>query len=81
MYPFLKQSRGVTVSGDVKLIKPDPAIYALHTESFCLDPQATLFIDDSEKNVAAARGYGWRAILFEEPEQLRADLAAVGIAA
>jgi HAD superfamily hydrolase (TIGR01509 family) len=33
------------------LIKPDPAIYAHHTESFGLDPEATLFIDDSEKNV------------------------------
>jgi 2-haloacid dehalogenase len=80
MYPFLTESRGVTVSGDVGLVKPDPAIYAHHTEMFALDPAATLFIDDSEKNVIAARAFGWRAIAFEEPEELRADLAAHGIA-
>ena len=74
MYPFLKSSRGVTVSGDIRLIKPDPAIYAHHTRVFGLDPAATLFIDDSEKNVASAREFGWQAILFEDPEQLRADL-------
>lgn len=75
MYPFLKLSRGVTVSGDIRLIKPDPAIYAHHTEAFGLDPAATLFIDDSDKNVAAARDFGWHAIQFEDAEQLREALA------
>ena len=75
IYPFLKWSRGVTVSGDIRLIKPDPAIYAHHTREFGLDPAATLFIDDSEKNVAAAREFGWQAIHFEDPEQLREDLS------
>jgi 2-haloacid dehalogenase len=81
IYPFLKESRGVTVSGDVRLIKPDPEIFAHHTESFDLDSQATLFIDDSEKNVLAAREFGWHAILFEDAEQLRADLAASAVKA
>ena len=31
-FPFLAESRGVTVSGEVRLIKPDPAIYAHHTK-------------------------------------------------
>ncbi|WP_223478381.1 HAD family hydrolase [Oricola indica] len=75
LYPFLKSTRGVTVSGDIKLIKPDPAIYAHHTRTFDLDPAATLFIDDSEKNVVSAREFGWQAIHFEDPEQLREELA------
>lgn len=81
MYPFLKWSRGVTVSGDIRLTKPDPAIYAHHTETFGLDPQATLFIDDSEKNVLSARDFGWQAILFEDADQLREDLAGFKLAA
>ena len=80
MYPFLKWSRGVTVSGDIKVIKPDPAIYAHHTKTFGLDPEATLFIDDSERNVAAARDFGWQAIQFVDPLQLREDLASHNLA-
>lgn len=81
MYPFLKATRGVTVSGDIRIIKPDPAIYAHHTKAFDLDPEATLFIDDSEKNVISAREFGWKAILFEDSEQLREGLAGYKFAA
>lgn len=80
MYPFLKKGRGVTVSGDVKLIKPDPAIYDLHTKTFGLDPAATLFIDDSEKNILAARAYGWNAIHLPPNEKaLRPELERFGV--
>ncbi|PWW01898.1 2-haloacid dehalogenase [Hoeflea marina] len=75
MYPFLKVPRGVTVSGDVKLLKPEPAIYERHTTDFDLDPGFCLFIDDVEKNVQGARDAGWHAIRFVNAEQLRKDLA------
>lgn len=80
MYPFLKAGRGVTVSGRVKLIKPDPAIYETHTERFQLDKGATLFIDDSEKNVEAARAHGWNAIHLPPGKALEPELRAYGIA-
>ena len=64
MYPFLKEPRGVTVSGLIKLIKPDRAIYDLHTKTLGLDLKATLFIDDNADNVQAAREYDWQAVLF-----------------
>jgi 2-haloacid dehalogenase len=78
-YPFLKESRGVTVSGDIRLIKPDPEIYAHHTKSFGLDPAATLFFDDNPHNVEAARAAGWNAELFETPQQMAEDLELYGI--
>ena len=78
MFPFLRNPR-VTVSGDVKLIKPDVAIYQTHAEAFDLDPAATLFIDDAAVNVAGAKAAGWNAVLFNGAEQLRADLAGFGI--
>lgn len=34
LFPFLNRPRGVTVSGRVKLIKPDPRIYELRTRTF-----------------------------------------------
>ena len=74
-YPFLKLFRGVTVSGEAKMVKPDPAIYAHHAQAFGLDPAATLFFDDSAKNIDAAHDAGWQAELFTTPEKMRTDLA------
>lgn len=71
MYPGLKAPRGATVSGDVKLIKPDIAIYHHHTTSFDLDPAATLFVDDSPPNIATARDHGWHAHEVTDARMLR----------
>jgi 2-haloacid dehalogenase len=79
MYPFLTETRGVTVSGDVRVIKPDREIYRIHTETFGLEPAATLFIDDSGKNVNGAQEFGWQAVLFTGPEQLEADMVRFGL--
>lgn len=78
-FPFLTLPRGVTVSGDVGLIKPDIEIYRTHARTFGLDPAATIFIDDSMPNVEGARAAGWQAVHFADAEKLRADLAAYGV--
>jgi 2-haloacid dehalogenase len=70
----------VTVSGEVRKIKPDRAIYDLHAASFDLDPAATLFIDDSQPNVDGAIAAGWQAVLFTDAGKLEKDLRAFGIA-
>lgn len=78
-FPFLTESRGVTVSGDIGLIKPDRAIYDHHIVAFDLEPSGTLFIDDSAKNVEGARQAGWQSVQFRDPETLKADLNGLGI--
>jgi 2-haloacid dehalogenase len=78
-FPFLTESRGVTVSGDIGLIKPDRAIYDHHVAAFDLQPSATLFIDDSPKNVAGAKAAGWQSVQFVNPETLKADLNNLGV--
>lgn len=75
MYPFLKTGRGVTVSGDVKLLKPDPAIYDVHTKAFDLDPSATLFIDDSLPNIESCMEFGWQGLHLTDDEDLEPRLA------
>jgi len=75
-FPFLGSTRGVTVSGQVKLIKPDAEIFHLHAKTFNLDPTLSLFIDDSEKNIDAARALGWNTIHFVPDESLRTSLDA-----
>lgn len=79
IFPFLKRPRGVTVSGDVGLIKPDVAIYQKHHSDFGLEPSATLFIDDSYPNVEGAREAGWQAVHFTGADKLREDLKALGV--
>jgi HAD superfamily hydrolase (TIGR01509 family) len=78
-FPFLKLPRGVTVSGEKKLIKPDRAIYETHQATFGLDPAATLFIDDNLANVEGARAAGWQAVQFIDAPKLKADLRALGL--
>jgi HAD superfamily hydrolase (TIGR01509 family) len=78
-YPFLSLFRGVTVSGERKLVKPDPAIYAHHAEAFGLAPGSTLFFDDVQANIDAAHKAGWNAELFTSPKGMRADLGRYGI--
>lgn len=79
IFPFLDKPRGVTVSGEIGLIKPDVAIYEKHARDFGLAPEATIFIDDSYPNVEGARAAGWQAVHFKDPETLRKDLIAHGI--
>ncbi|RWB56705.1 HAD family phosphatase [Mesorhizobium sp.] len=80
-FDFLGRPRGVTVSGEIGLIKPDRAIYDHHIAAFELEPSATLFIDDSQKNVDGAKAAGWQAVLFTDAKALKADLERFGIAA
>ena len=79
LFPFLEKPRGVTVSGEVGLIKPDERIYRLHAGTFGLTPAATLFIDDSAKNVEGAKAAGWNAVLFTGADRLAEDLKGLEV--
>jgi 2-haloacid dehalogenase len=78
-FDFLGWFRGILVSGDVKVIKPDPRIFELLLERFAIDPLRAIFIDDVEVNAAAARAFGIHAIHFTNPVALRAELVALGL--
>lgn len=80
-FPFLEKPRGITVSGKIKAIKPDRAIYDHHARTFDLEPAAALFIDDSQKNVDGARAAGWQAVLFTDAATLENDLVQLGVLA
>jgi len=79
-FPLLKRFRHTVVSGDIGLVKPDPAIFA-HTLRMLGDPAPSdvFFIDDSEKNIIAANALGFRTHLFRCAEGLEAALVAEGL--
>ena len=71
--------RDVVVSGDEKLIKPDPAIYRLALDRFGLRAEEAFFVDDTVANVAAARDLGIHAHHFVDEPTLRAELKGYGL--
>jgi 2-haloacid dehalogenase len=75
-FAFLEWFDGVVLSGQERVIKPDPRIFRLLADRFGLDPETTFYVDDSEANVAAARALGFDAVRFTGPERLRRDLEA-----
>lgn len=78
-FSFLDSFRDIVVSGDERLVKPDPAIYRLLLERNGLEASSCLFIDDSPKNVAGAEAVGMKAHHFTGPETLRAELMHAGL--
>jgi 2-haloacid dehalogenase len=71
--------RDILVSGDERLVKPDPAIFALALDRFRLSPGEALFVDDRADNVAAAEDARFIGHLFRGADSLRADLEARGL--
>jgi 2-haloacid dehalogenase len=78
-FEFLKWFDGIVVSGEEKTRKPFPRFYELLLNRFCIDPQRALFIDDNERNVKAAQALSIHAIRFDDPAQLKKDMAIYSI--
>lgn len=68
----------VTFSGEVRLIKPDPAIYEHTLRGLGVTASEAMFLDDREINIRAAQALGINALRFESIEKLRRELAAAG---
>lgn len=78
-FDFLRTFDGTVVSSDEGVIKPEPEIFRRLLTRYGLEAPRTVFIDDSQRNVAAAAALGMVAIRFRSPEQLRAELVALGL--
>jgi 2-haloacid dehalogenase len=78
-YPFLAWFEAVIVSGEVGLVKPDPAIFRLLIDRHRIVPASTVFIDDSPANIATASALGFVTIQFRDAPALSRELAALGL--
>jgi 2-haloacid dehalogenase len=78
-YPVLGQFDRAYVSGALRLIKPDPRIYAAVEADSGVAPGALLFTDDRADNIEAAAARGWQTHLFEQPEGLADRLVVEGL--
>lgn len=54
----------ISISGDLKIQKPDERIFRLTIEQLGVNAQDCFYIDDREGNLAAAEKLGMKAIMF-----------------
>lgn len=76
-YDFFKLFDGIVVSGEEKLIKPDKRLYQVLLDRYMLDAEESVFIDDSQPNVQAARELGFKGIHFDNITNVRKQLSAL----
>jgi 2-haloacid dehalogenase len=73
-YGFLGWFETIVISGEVKLVKPDPLIFALLLERIGRPANECLLIDDTLYNIQVASQLGFRTIHYQSPGELRGEL-------
>lgn len=67
---------GFVVSGEEKMVKPNPEIYQLLLNRYSLQASESIFIDDRQANVDGANHVGIHGILFKGAQDLKQQLCA-----
>jgi len=67
------------LSYELRLLKPDPAIYMVAAHLAGTSPQDCVFIDDMEENIAGAVATGLAGIHYRPETDLAAELKKLGL--
>jgi 2-haloacid dehalogenase len=78
-FAFMSWFDGLVISGIEGVAKPDPRIFRILLGRYRLEPAATVFIDDSPGNVAAARDLGMIGLRYTSAGGLRDRLHSLGL--
>lgn len=73
-HDFFDAFAGIVISAHVRLIKPEPEIFRHLLRTHALRPEQTVFVDDLERNVEAARSVGLVAVQFVDAAQCEREL-------
>lgn len=76
-FDFFKKAKGAVVSSHLKIAKPDIRIYQYLLETYNLNPDECIFIDDSVANIKAAKELGIHGIVYTDIESLRKDFKMI----
>ena len=71
--------KGIVISGDEGVTKPDPAIYRTLLERYGVAAEDAVFIDDRAENVQAAEMLGFRGVHLAPGVDLRGRLRGLGL--
>jgi putative hydrolase of the HAD superfamily len=73
-YDFWSAFRGIVISGEIKMMKPEREIFDHLLRRYELSASETVFVDDHAPNIEAARALGLRTVLFRDARQCRTEL-------
>jgi HAD superfamily hydrolase (TIGR01509 family) len=76
-HEFWDVFRGVVISGEVRMVKPEPEVFTHLLEQFGLHAEETVFVDDLPANIEAARRIGLHTILFRDAAQCQQELGGL----
>lgn len=76
---FLKYMDGTIFSCQVKELKPEAGIYRKLLDTYHLDPEKTVFIDDRKENCQGAEKQGIHTVHFQDFKQAAAELEKLGV--
>jgi 2-haloacid dehalogenase len=79
IYEFFQWFDEIVISGELRLIKPDPRAFTAFLERTGRAAQECLLIDDSLANLQAAQQLGFQILHFQSPEQLAGELVRLGL--
>lgn len=77
--PELALFNDILVSGEARLLKPDPRLFDMACRRFGVAAADALFIDDTPANVAGAQMFGLTALEFSTADNLRRDLEKLAV--
>ena len=79
-YDFFEIFNGkIVVSGEEKLIKPDPKIWQILLEKYSIQSNESIFIDDNPKNIETAKNLGFITVHITEETNLAEELRELGV--
>lgn len=76
---FMEDADGGIFSYEVKVIKPDAAIFEALFEKYQLKAEECVFLDDLAANIEGAKRMGMQGILFTGIEAAREELKTLGV--
>ncbi len=65
----------LVISGDIGMMKPDPAAYRIALDRLAMPADQAVFIDDMPANIMGAQAIGMHAIQYHDGMDLRGALA------
>lgn len=76
---YIEKVDDPVISCKIKMIKPDPEIFQYVLDNYGIVPENTVFIDDNEDNINAAKAFGLNTVLFTDKASADVKLAELGV--
>ena len=73
---FMEYTDGGVLSFQAGMTKPNPDMYKLLLDKYGLNPEETVFVDDTKENIDVANELGFVGIVYESYEQMMSQFKA-----